>query len=91
MSIAIILLLLGGLVYLYIRNIQVYNFSQKVNNLCYDWNMDHITEMVEGKETSAYEWFYSELPHYNDMVLSFRPLKFKYWFSKDKLNKIFST
>lgn len=81
---------LSLVIYMPIRNNKVYDFRQKVNNLCHDWAMKNIDKLVSGEETSAYEWFWGEMPSYNAMMYSIKPLNYENWFTEESLNKMFN-
>lgn len=78
------------LVYLMYRNGQVCVFRKRVIELCTAWSNSHISEIVEGNEKSALDWLYEEMSDYDEMLFSFKPLKFKYWIPKEKLDKVFN-
>ena len=61
----------------------------RVNNLCYEWSMNNLQEIINGNEQSAYVWFYSKMPQFDVLLTSERPLTLDEWFEKDDLKKLF--
>lgn len=76
-------------VYLFYRNAQVAKFLTGLNTLCYEWSTRHLHDIVDKKETSAYDWFYDQkVKSYNYYLFSFRPLRLEEWFETPDIEKL---
>ena len=73
--------------YLLVRNHFVGEFHTEIIELCFQYNERRIYENVP--YDCAYDWFYHKHP-YCKMVLSFKPLKLKYWYTKEEIEKLMS-
>lgn len=78
------------LFYIQYRTKKAHQFMKRNIELCYDWSMNHIREIVEGKEQSAFDWFYPKQPPLNKLVFSYRPITLDEWFDKKDLAKLFN-
>ena len=70
-------------VWYFMRNNQVCNFRQDVNNMSYWYSCRKNT-------TDGWELFYEKLPSYNKMFWSFKPLKIDSYFDEDTIAKLLS-
>ena len=82
----ILVVLLLICVYLLIRNDKVLSFFKYIINISYQYNIRKI-ESGNFNYKDAYEWF-AEKWKYNDFLFSLKPLKLKYWFTKEELDEI---
>lgn len=73
-------------IYFFYRNDETYKFRTYINQMCYDYNIRHLSPLSNLKE-DAYKWFYDKYS-YEDMLFSFNPLKLKYWYTKEEIDKI---
>lgn len=80
-----VLLVLNG--YVFVRNFYVNKFCQKVINLCYEHNHRRIDESLN--YGSAYDWFYDKHSYFK-LLLSFKPLKLEYWWTKEEIERLMS-
>jgi hypothetical protein len=86
----IICIFLAYVIYIPYRINKVYKFRNRSINLSFEWDMKHIQEIGEGKEQSAFLWFYDKQPSYNKMLYSLKPLVLDKWFDKKVLEKLFN-
>lgn len=63
-----------------IRVDYVYSFRNKLLDMSADYNR-------KVSNDDAFKWFLNKWT-FDQMVFSFRPLKLKYWFTKEELDKI---
>jgi hypothetical protein len=77
------LLICGALFYFFFfRNEKVCRFRNDLNRRCYRWSMQHLDE------DSAYNWLYDELPSYESMVFSFKPLDLEHWLTAEQIERL---
>lgn len=67
-----------------IRNERVYLFRTKLIDIAYKLGMESINNGNYGD----YYYIFDKLPSYDKMVMSFKPLKPKYWLSEEDYLKI---
>ena len=79
-----LLLALSFAFYSLTRNTLVYNFRNSVVDICYDYNTSDISD----KKIKDAFLVYHTLPSYNDMVLSFKPLKLETYLSKTIISEL---
>lgn len=70
--------------YVLARNFQVAKFRNKVVDLCYEYNLRHLSS-----DDSAYVWFYGKVSP-NKMLYSFKPLELEHWYTKEEIEKLMS-
>ena len=70
--------------FLLIRSTQVYNFRNNVIDICYDYNTSDISD----KKIKDAWLVYHSLPSFDDMLWSFKPLKFETYIDKKIVNEI---
>jgi hypothetical protein len=85
---AIILLLflsffLGFSVWYFMRNSQVFNFRTDINDMSYWYSVRH--DSVDG-----WDLFYDNMPSYEKMFWSFKPLKISSYFDEETIERLFS-
>jgi hypothetical protein len=68
--------------------------------LCYEWNIKHTPKAEDYRNDinaglnalhnreDAWQFCYHRMKTYNQMVCSIKPLKLKYWVSKDIIDKL---
>lgn len=82
----ILLVLLTCSFWIWYRNNKVYTFYCYIGVLSYEYNIRRINEnSLEYKD--AFIWF-ADKHTYDSMVLSFKPLKLEYWYTKEELEEI---
>ena len=82
-----VLLALAG--YLFVRNYFVMMFRSKIIDLCYKHNLRRIDETLGVDYESAYDWFFNKYS-YEIFLFSFKPLKLKYWFTEEEIERLMS-
>lgn len=83
--IACALLALAG--YLFVRNYFVYKFRTDIIDLCHKHNLRRIGKSLI--YDSANRCFLDKYS-YKDMLLSFKPLKLKYWYTEEEIERLMS-
>lgn len=87
LSIGVILFALG--LFIMLRNNAVFRFRSLLINQCTSYNYRlNVSDMTEYEEKNAWNIYY-KLPSYHDMVYSFKPLRPKYWLSKEDYDTLF--
>ena len=83
-TILLIMILLSfvGLIYAYIRNNRVHAFCISICDKCIQWDVNNPDKI------SSYYWCLKNVPSYNKMFFSFKPLKMEYWLPKDQIIKL---
>lgn len=84
----LLIVLWGHTIYFLLRNNRVLKFRVELIDKCAEWSVRHIDEICEGREISAFDWFYPKLPSYNAMVFSFKPLTMENYFNPQDIEKI---
>lgn len=64
------------------------NFVSEVQKIVFDWSIKHISEIKEGREKDAWDWFYSQMPSYDTLLESNKPFTLEAWFDKELVEKI---
>ena len=67
--------------YFLIRNVEVCNFRNKVNDLVYRYGIREL-------DAHAYIKYYSLLPHYDKMLYSFKKLRLESYFTEQQISKL---
>ena len=75
--------------YLFVRNFFVMKFGAKIIDLCYKHNLRRIDEAWGGDYESAYDWFFHKYS-YGKFLFSFKPLKLKYWYTEEEIERLMS-
>lgn len=89
----IIILIIGvigliGTSYMMDRNKKVYKLRIRILDLCEDYNKRHIDEIFRGEDEGAHNWLYRKLPSYEDMLISFKPLKLETYITEEEYQKL---
>lgn len=89
----IIILIIGvigliGTSYMMDRNKKVYKLRIRILDLCEDYNKRHIDEIFRGEDEGAHNWLYRKLPSYEDMLISFKPLKLETYITEEDYQKL---
>lgn len=77
---------LFGCSYMYRRCDAVADFSHKLIDMAYDYNVRRIVE-GELNYSDAYDWFYEKWT-FEQMLYSIQPLKLEAWFTEEELKEI---
>ena len=75
--------------YLFVRNFFVMKFRSKIIDLCYKHNLRRIDKAWRRGYKSAYDWFFHKYS-YEKFLFSFKPLKLKYWYTKEEIERLMS-
>lgn len=80
-----VLLVLDG--YMLARNFYVNKFRIKIIALCREHNLRRLEESLD--YDCAYDWFFDKYS-YSKMLFSFKPLKLKYWYTEEEIERLMS-
>lgn len=84
----ILMLSLPLLFYLKRRNDKVLKFELELIQLCYEYNMRHVDEIIQDSNNNAYNWCYDILPSYRQKVFSFKKLTLKSYLTPEQYNRL---
>lgn len=75
--------------YFIVRNFFVMMFGSKIIDLCSKHNLRREDETRGGYYESAYDWFFHKYS-YGKFLFSFKPLKLKYWYTEEEIERLMS-
>lgn len=71
--------------YLQYRGDKVIEFRCMIRELCFEYSLRHPPHC----KMSSYDWFTNKYT-FKQMLFSIKPLKLKYWYTKEELDKIYN-
>jgi hypothetical protein len=76
-----------AVVYISKRNNEVCDFRKKIIHLCHERNVRRIIQLVPNPANS-WVLFYYNLPSYDSMLHSFKPLKLESYYTEEEINEL---
>jgi hypothetical protein len=61
---------------------------EKILLMCKDWDAKNFGSICMELEQSSFDWAWTQLPSFNGMVYSPKPLKLSYWLTKSAVQKL---
>lgn len=74
-----------GIIWLLKRNSDVCDFRNRIIDVCNEYNTRHILEYDPGNEKTDALIMYQNLPTYQEMVFSFKPLKIENYLTEEQI------
>lgn len=83
----IAVLLLCLCFYMLYRNHRVYKLRSKLIDLCSDYDKRHSREFTDHRQ-SSFVWLYNELPTYDEMMYSLKPIRLQTYITEEQYQKL---